>query len=61
MDKNKIRIMRVTNGISQDELAHKAKVDRSYISQIETGKKTPSLAVLERIAKALNCSIKDFF
>jgi transcriptional regulator with XRE-family HTH domain len=61
MDKDKIRIQRVIKKISQDELAKAAKVDRSYISMIETGKKTPSLAVLERIAKALDCSIKDFF
>lgn len=61
MDKNKIKIMRVTKGFSQEDLARLSGVDRSYISQIETGKKIPSLALLERIAKALDCNLKDFF
>lgn len=61
MDGNKIRIKRVLAGMSQEELSNSAKVDRAYISLIETGKKTPTLAVLERIAVALGCSVKDFF
>lgn len=61
MNNNKLKMLRITKGLSQSELAKKAKVDRSYISQIETGKVSPSLAVLERIAKALGCNLKDFF
>lgn len=61
MNKDKIRLQRVIKKMSQEELAKKANVDRSYISQIESGRKTPSLAVLERIADALGCSLKDFF
>lgn len=61
MNKDKVRLQRVLKNMSQEELAKKANVDRSYISQIESGKKTPSLSVLERIADALECSLKDFF
>ncbi len=61
MDKDKVRIKRVLKGLSQEDLAKLANVDRSYISQIESGKKTPSISVLERIAGALNCNLKDFF
>jgi transcriptional regulator with XRE-family HTH domain len=61
MNKEKVRLQRVMKKMSQDDLAKKAGVDRSYISQIESGKKTPSLSVLERIADALECSLKDFF
>jgi transcriptional regulator with XRE-family HTH domain len=61
MDGEKVRIQRVIRKISQQELAERAKVDRTYISQIETGKKEPSIAVLSRIAKALGCNVKDFF
>ena len=61
MDANKLKILRATKGLKQRELAKKAKVDRSYISQIETGKVNPSLSILERIAKALDCNLKDFF
>lgn len=61
MNKEKVRLQRVMKKMSQDDLAKKAGVDRSYISQIESGKKTPSLSVLGRIADALECSLKDFF
>ncbi|MEI7218071.1 helix-turn-helix transcriptional regulator [Pectobacterium carotovorum] len=40
--------------ISQEELAARAEVHRTYISQIERGLKSPTLPVLFRIAKALN-------
>lgn len=61
MNKDKVRLQRVLKNMSQEDLAKKANVDRSYISQIESGKKIPSLSVLERIADALECSLKDFF
>jgi transcriptional regulator with XRE-family HTH domain len=61
MDGDKIRIMRVTRRISQQELADMAKVQRSYLSQIESNKRNPSVAILARIAKALDCSINEFF
>jgi transcriptional regulator with XRE-family HTH domain len=61
MDGEKVRLQRVIRRLSQQELAARAKVDRTYISQIETGKKEPSIAVLSRIAKVLGCNVKDFF
>lgn len=61
MNKDEIRNRRVLQRMTQKELAEKANVDRSYISQIESGKVTPTLSVLERLANALGCSIKDFF
>lgn len=39
---------------SQQTLAFDAEVHRTYISQIERGQKSPSLAVIVRLAKALN-------
>lgn len=59
--KDEVRNRRVLQRMSQKQLAEKANVDRSYISQIETGNVKPSLAILERIAHALGCSLKDFF
>ena len=61
MDGDKIRIERVIKKISQNELAKKSGISRSYLSQIETGNQEPSLSVLVRIAKALDCDIKKFF
>ena len=39
--------------ISQEELAHRANVHRSFIARLEVAKTQPSLAVLLRIAEAL--------
>jgi transcriptional regulator with XRE-family HTH domain len=61
MNGDNIRIERVIKKMSQQELAKKVKVTRSYISLIEAGKQEPSIAVLSRIADALGCSIKKFF
>jgi transcriptional regulator with XRE-family HTH domain len=59
--KDEVRNRRVMQRMTQRELAEKANVDRSYLSRIETGDVKPSLAILERIAHALGCSLKDFF
>lgn len=54
-----VRKLRLGQKISQGKLAKKLGVDPSYISQIERGIGNPSLRVVERIAKALDISIKD--
>lgn len=41
-------------GISQEELAHRADVHRTYCSDIERGTRNPSLDIIERFAIALN-------
>lgn len=47
------RSLRVERGIAQDELALIANVDRSYFGKLERGERQPSLALLLRIATAL--------
>ena len=39
--------------VSQEELADEAKIDRTYISGIERGKRNPSIDLLARLAEAL--------
>jgi transcriptional regulator with XRE-family HTH domain len=47
--------LREDRGLSQRELAAKAKVTGAYVAMLETGKKkNPSLAILRRLAQALN-------
>ncbi len=46
-------------GISQEELAHLAKVHQTYLSGVERGKRNPSILVLYRIAAALGLDIED--
>jgi len=45
--------------MSQGDICRKLKMDRSYMSAIEGGKKNITLAVLEKIAVALNVSTSD--
>lgn len=47
--------------LTQEKLAEKVNVSTSYIVFIEQGRSTPSLEVLEKIAKVLRISIKDLF
>ena len=46
--------MRLKVGITQEELALKAKVDRTYISMLEHNKKSPTLDMLFRLCQAMN-------
>ncbi|WP_096869098.1 helix-turn-helix domain-containing protein [Phaeobacter piscinae] len=56
-----IRNLRSSRGLSQEQLALAADVDRSYISEIELAKNSASIDVLERIADALQVDPKDLF
>lgn len=49
----RVRQQRGLLGISQEELAFRADIDRTYISQIERGVGNPSLQVLLRLAGVL--------
>jgi transcriptional regulator with XRE-family HTH domain len=46
--------LRRRSGISQEELGFQAGVHRTYISQIERGLKSPTLAVILKLARALH-------
>ena len=49
------------NKYSQEELANLAGLDRTYMSGVERGKRNISIMNIEKVAKALNCSIQEFF
>ncbi len=51
--------LRRQRGLSQEELADRAKVHQTYLSGVETGKRNPSIEVLQRIAVALKADIED--
>lgn len=53
--------MRKLAGLTQEELAEKVNVSRAYIGYIEQARNTPSLELLEKIAKALRVDIKELF
>lgn len=57
-----IRKMREKSGMTQEQLAKEANVNRSLLNQLETGKLTnTSTNTLEKIAKALHCEVRDLF
>jgi transcriptional regulator with XRE-family HTH domain len=56
-----IRRLRVAKGLSQEVLAVDAEIDRTYVSRLERGLENPTVAVLERLAKALSANIDEFF
>lgn len=58
-DVHPLRVWREFRNMTQENLADKAKVGKSYISQIEAGKKPGSVSVLTRIARVLNVDIDD--
>jgi len=58
---SKIRKLRKTKGWSQEDLAFKTGLDRTYIGGIERGERNPSLKNIIKIAKSLNVEIYDLF
>lgn len=57
----KVRAERLKQGYSQEELAGKAELHRTYIGMIERAEKNISLNNIRKIAKALNLSLDDLF
>ncbi|MCM8568907.1 helix-turn-helix domain-containing protein [Gramella jeungdoensis] len=57
------RILHLRNdlGLSQEKLALKADIDRTYLTGVENGKRNISIKNIEKICKALEISLKDFF
>lgn len=56
-----IQRIRREKDLSQEEVAHRADVHQTYLSGVETGKRNPSILVVERIAKALGVDISEIF
>lgn len=57
----RVKEIRLEIGISQEELSFRSDLHRTYISSIELGKRNVSLVNIEKLAKALNAEIVDFF
>jgi transcriptional regulator with XRE-family HTH domain len=49
---------RMAAGLTQEQLAHEAKLHFTYISMLETDKKSPTLDVLFRICRALGIPVR---
>jgi transcriptional regulator with XRE-family HTH domain len=53
----RIRAARIALGFSQEELAYKSDIDRSYIGGVERGERNITFNVLCKIATALRCDV----
>jgi transcriptional regulator with XRE-family HTH domain len=66
MDWNKIvaanvRRLRVERKLTQEQLAHDAEIDLTYLGGIERGRRNPSVAVMGRLAESLGVSPANLF
>lgn len=57
----RVREERLKQGLSQEEFADRAGVHRTYIGMIERAEKNITLLNIEKIAKALEINIAEFF
>jgi len=58
----RIKELRVKKGLTQEELAWKSDVDRTFMNHVENSKRNVSVDTLEKIiCHGLECSFKDFF
>ena len=48
-----LKRLRQTKKMSQGDICRKSNLDRAYVSNMETGKSNPTLATIEKIARAL--------
>lgn len=57
----RIKELRGKLGISQEELAGRANLDRTYITSVEKGRRNISIGTLEKIVVQLGCTMHEFF
>ena len=55
-----LRSQRIQKGLSQEELAHRVGLDRTYISLLERGLRQPTLGTLVKLSQALEIQPEDF-
>jgi ribosome-binding protein aMBF1 (putative translation factor) len=56
-----IKTRRTSLGFSQEELAHRAGLHRTYVSDLERGARNPSIESIEKLANALQISLSKLF
>lgn len=55
------RLRELRDSLSQEEIAHRADVSTAYLSRLESGQQTPTLDVVNRLARALNVTVAAMF
>lgn len=57
----RIKYLRNQRKWSQEDLSLEANVNKNYISDLENGRRNPSLDILERISDALSITLEELF
>jgi transcriptional regulator with XRE-family HTH domain len=57
----RIKALRSQLGISQEALANKAGIDRTYVTDVENGRRNIAIENLEKLILALDTNLSDFF
>lgn len=57
----RLRYLRTIAGLTQNDLGFKTGIDRSYLSNIETGDRNVSIDIMEKLADALGVAMKELF
>lgn len=57
----RIKELRNKLGISQEELAFRSEIHRTYIASLEVGKRNVSIETLEKVVNALEVTLSEFF
>ena len=57
----RIKELRTKLNLTQEKLAFKAEVDKTYLNEVENGKRNISVINFEKIIVALDSSFSDFF
>lgn len=57
----RIKELRAEPGMSQEAFAYSIEMSRTYFAEVETGKRNVSIENIDRIARGLGVSLKEFF
>lgn len=58
---SRVKGLRAQRGLTQEQLAERADLHRSYLASIEVGGRNPTLDVIVKLANALHVSVRDLF
>lgn len=57
----KVQKLRKSLGYTQEELAEKLNISRTHMGHIEQGRKSPSIKLMDKLARALKVKVPDLF
>ena len=58
---SRVRQLRLAAGLTQEDLAHRCGLFRTYMSRIETGRANPTLTMIEALAGSLRVPMAQLF